>query len=179
MQKKYFFDMDGTLAEWRGAASYEDLFKEGYFSTLNPYGNVLQAAKLLTRKTSEVYVLSVYLPESRYALNEKDEWVSQYLPEIDEAHRLFVPQGVSKASFVKEKVGEMSRDFILLDDYTVNLEQWHNDGGTAIKLRNGVNGNKGTWTGACITRYAQPEEITRFLLDVHKKGICENWWSTT
>ena len=35
----------------------------------------------------EVFVLSKYFTNSDYALNEKDEWVSEHLPGIDKAHR--------------------------------------------------------------------------------------------
>lgn len=161
--KKYFIDLDGTLAEWRTSARYEELFMKGYFRTLRPYQNVLEAVKLLTAQTPNVFVLSVYMTESQYALKEKNEWVSQYLPEIDKAHRLFVPQGVSKPAFVEESIGRISKEFVLLDDYTVNLVQWRDAGGTAVKLRNGINGRNGIWKGSSVSRCAQPDEINRII----------------
>ena len=73
MEKNVFFDMDGTLAEWREAATLEDLLKPGYFETLKPTDLVKFANELATNQNFHCYVLSAYMPESN-ALKEKKEW---------------------------------------------------------------------------------------------------------
>ena len=147
-----FVDMDGTLATWQQAACFEDLLQENYFRDLPPYQEVVDAIKILckTRPELDVFTLSAYMPENPYALGEKNDWLDLYLPEIDTEHRIFVPCGVSKASAAADRFGHFCIDgtFFLLDDYSVNLHEWDKSRGRCIKLRNGINGNGGTWKGA-------------------------------
>ena len=163
---KLFVDMDGTLAEWKAAASYEDLFVQGYFSTLLPHNSVKKAVELLFDKGFEVYVLSAYFTESKYALQEKNQWVEKYLPYIDAGHRLYVPHNISKPSYVNALVGNTDAGYILLDDYSRNLHEWKAAGGTGIKLLNGVNGTKGTWLGAAVSRFCCADELADTILEV-------------
>ena len=41
---RVFFDMDGTLAEWKAAKEPEDLYEKDYFLSLKPYQSVVEAA---------------------------------------------------------------------------------------------------------------------------------------
>lgn len=157
---KLFLDLDGTLAEWRAAASYEDLFKAGYFATLDAHEPVIQAvARLHKEDTVEPYILSAYLVESRYALQEKAQWVSEHVPYVSTEHRLFVPQNVSKSDYVAALVGSLDASCVLLDDYSKNLHDWAAAGGTGIKLLNGINGRVGTWRGAAVSRFDSQDAI--------------------
>lgn len=142
--------MDGTLAEFKLTDEIETLYEKGYFAELKPQENVVGGIKAFITEHSdvEVYVLSSVLSDSSYALSEKNEWLDKYIPEIDEAHRIFVPCGEDKAAYV---TGGISGNDILLDDYSANLHAWENQGGFAIKLMNGINGNKGTWRGERIS----------------------------
>lgn len=158
-----FIDMDGTLATWQQTACFEDLLQENYFRDLPPYQEVVDAIKILckTRPELDVFTLSAYMPENPYALGEKNDWLDLYLPEIDTEHRIFVPCGVSKASAAADRFGHFCIDgtFFLLDDYSVNLHEWDKSRGRCIKLRNGINGNGGTWKGESITRFDTAENI--------------------
>lgn len=84
-----------------------------------------------------------------------------YLPAIPKENRIFVPCGVSKAEAAAKAIGEstINSSCILLDDYSVNLRDWKKNGGGCIKLRNGINGNGGTWQGHSISRFATHLEI--------------------
>lgn len=112
--------MDGTLAEFKPVDEIETLYEKGYFAELKPQENVVGGIKAFITEHSdvEVYVLSSVLSDSSYALSEKNEWLDKYIPEIDEAHRIFVPCGEDKAAYV---TGGISGNDILLDDYSANL----------------------------------------------------------
>lgn len=160
--KRIYIDMDGTLAVFNNQIESEEvLFQEGYYRNLEPQINVIEAARhLLEQENVEVFVLSAVLP-SDYAEKEKNEWLDQYLPEVDQEHRLFVPCGEDKGKYIGHELGE---DDLLLDDYSKNLHSWCPPG-RAVKLMNEINGNFGTWQGKKISMHDTPEEISSFLLD--------------
>lgn len=160
-KRRIFVDMDGTLAVFKPVEQLEVLYEEHYFRNLLPQENVLQATRNLIQNYPdvEVYVLSAYLSDSAYALHEKNEWLDQFLPEVDSAHRVFVPCGEDKSAYVP---GELRPDDYLLDDYTVNLNAWEPPA-RGIKLMNGINGTHGTWQGSKISFARKPEEMAELL----------------
>ena len=147
-----FVDMDGTLATWKQAACYEDLLQGNYFRDLPPYEEVVDAINWLNSIHPEIDV---------HILSEKNEWLDTYLPAIPKASRIFVPCGISKAEAAAKAIGEstINSSCILLDDYSINLYDWKENGGGCIKLRNGINGNGGTWRGHSVSRFATHLEI--------------------
>lgn len=163
MNTRLFIDMDGTLAVWKQATCFEDLLQPGYFRDLPPYQTVLDAVKILctTKPELDVYTLSAYIPENQYAVSEKNAWLDAYLPEIDSEHRIFVACGSSKARAAANRLKTpcIDNSFVLLDDYSVNLHEWKANRGSCIKLRNGINGNGGTWKGESVTRFDAAENI--------------------
>jgi len=162
---RLFVDMDGTLAEWKTLnlpiEQFEDaneaqhylyenyLKKEGYYYNLAPQNKVIEAVKLIAERFKddiEIYTLSATIPNCP-AKQDKNRWLDKYLPEIDEAHRIFVPDGNNKVFYVP---GGVSKNDFLLDDYSKNLSHWANSGGYGIKVLNGVNATKGTWKGDTV-----------------------------
>lgn len=143
MAKRLFVDMDGTLALWQYVPC-EQLYKQGYYRNLKPHDNLLSAIKKLINEGIDVYILSSYLADSAYALNEKKEWLNQYLPEIKDEKRIFVKYGSSKSDYIP---GRVTPEDYLIDDYTINLINWRCNGGTPIKFLNGINHTKKTWNG--------------------------------
>lgn len=144
-----FVDMDGTLVTWKQAACFEELLQENYFRDLPPYKEVVDAINWLnsTYPEIDVHILSAYMPENPYSVNEKNEWLDTYLPAIPKANRIFVPCGISKAEAAAKAIGEstINSSCILLDDYSVNLHDWKENGGGCIKnyknVRLGLNVN--------------------------------------
>lgn len=159
---RIFIDMDGTLAEWNNVG-YEQLFEKGYYSGLKPE-RVLEDVRALIKNGAPVYILSCYLKESEYALAEKKEWLSKWLPELPEERRIFVPDGTNKAEYLKDNYSPIKKEDILLDDYTKNLNEWTSYGGTGIKYLNGINHTKGTWKGLMLDS-TSPEASLKSTLD--------------
>ncbi len=164
-RQRLFVDMDGTLAEFKNVDTLETLYEKDYFLNLRPNNNVLEAVrKLINDKSIDVYVLSAYLPDSRYALDEKNAWLDKYLPELPQEKRLFVQCGKDKSTVVP---GHIKPDDYLLDDYTKNLSEWEPPA-RGIKLINGINHTNGTWQGDKIQFTHAPEELSSMISDVMK-----------
>lgn len=142
-KQRLFVDMDGTLAVFKPVDEMETLYEQGYFLNLEPHENVLDAIKTIVANHPEIEVniLSAYLTDSKYALQEKNAWLDRYLPEVDRDHRVFVPCGTDKKEGIREGV---RKDDFLLDDYTKNLNEWQPPA-RGIKLLNGINHSRGTW----------------------------------
>lgn len=129
---RFFIDMDGVLAVFNNnIKSEEELYKKGYFKNLSPQNNILDAVKWLADE-NEVYILSCYLKESKYALDEKISWLKEYIPEIPENHYLFVPCGNKKTDYVPWGVGPYD---ILVDDYGENIKAWKEANNEAYYVR--------------------------------------------
>lgn len=164
-RQRLFVDMDGTLAEFKTVDTLETLYEKDYFLHLKPNENVLGAIKqLIADNDIDVYILSAYLTDSRYALEEKNAWLDKYLPELPQEKRLFVPCGTDKSVAVP---GLIRPDDYLLDDYTKNLSEWEPPA-RGIKLINGINHTNGTWQGDKIQFTHAPEELSSMISDVMK-----------
>lgn len=150
-------DLDGTAGEFR-IVPLDRLYEERYFAELAPHQNLCDAVNAIARdKESEidVVVVSAYLTDSDYALKEKNEWCDTHLSAIDEAHRIFIPNGENKADYIARYIEEnyavMPRgNFTMLDDYTPNLNDVDKAGYHAVKFMNEINGTHGTWQGDSI-----------------------------
>lgn len=136
---RYFFDMDGTICEYK-FTTIDAFYEEGFFRDLHPFFNIINTIKELNRQGNEIYIVSKII-DSPYAINDKNTWLDKYLPEIDMAHRIFVPYNDSKIEHIPNG---LSIDDYLIDDYNPNLFEWIEAGGNAIKIINGVN-SAGSW----------------------------------
>lgn len=141
--QRVFIDMDGVLCEYRSEATFEDMKSCGYFSSLAPRMEMVKSVRgLIKLDKYDVYVLSAVILEcSEQSKKEKMEWLDKYVPEIDDAHRIFTICGTSKA----KAIDEISSNDILLDDHSPNLNDWVKSGGKAIKVLNECNGLRGTF----------------------------------
>lgn len=162
--QRLFVDMDGTLAIFSPVDRLETLYEKGYFLNLQPLDNVVLAVKDIIQNNPdiEVYILSAHLSDSLYALEEKNQWLDKYLPEIDVQHRIFPPCGTDKKEYIPN--GIRSTD-CLLDDYTHNLTLWQPPA-RGVKLLNGINHTKGTWKHDCISFDLGPKELVAQLTGI-------------
>lgn len=161
---RLFIDMDGTLTEFIPQTSTAPLYQQGYFAELPPHENVIAAIKEIIENHPEIEVniLSAYLTDSKYALEEKDQWLDKYLPEVDKEHRIFVPNGSNK----KEFIGQLTKNDFLLDDYTPNLTKWLP--GRGIKLLNAINHTRGTWQYDRIRFDREPADLAKGIVNIVK-----------
>lgn len=146
---RIFVDMDGTLAKWNNV-EYEQLFEQGYYRNLEPNNDILSDVNRLIHEGKDVYILSCVLPESQYALEEKKEWLKEYVPDLPEDKYIFVPYGQNKADYLKKHYSPITNSDYLVDDYTKNLQEWKDYGGVGIKYLNGINHTRGTWKGLMV-----------------------------
>lgn len=167
MNRRIFVDMDGTLAEWIENESTDVLYEKGYYENLKPNEFLLQTVKELINKGEDVYILSSFLNDSKYALEEKKKWLDRYLPELSENKRLFVKYGENKATIIPNGVTKFD---YLIDDYTKNLFDWKNAGGIAIKFLNGINNKSKQWQGLNIKENASLFEDLMFILEYPEKS---------
>ena len=88
--------MDGTLAEWKNVTSNYELYQQGYYESLRPNEHILNETKRLIKEGENVFILSSFLSDSAFALEEKNSWLDKYLPELKKENRIFVPYGECK-----------------------------------------------------------------------------------
>lgn len=161
MKRRIFVDMDGTLAKWNNVAT-EVLYEKGYYENLEPNQNLVNQIKKLISNGEDIYILSSFLYDSDYALAEKNIWLDNYLPEIPSEKRIFVHYGDNKKDYI---VNGISSSDYLIDDYTKNLFEWKEAGGTGIKYLNGINHTKGTWGGLKIRDNEELTDKINFILN--------------
>lgn len=166
IKTRLFVDMDGVLAVFKPTNTLEVLYEEGYFKNLEPMPDMIQAVKEIIRGEPEieVYILSAHLSDSPYALDEKNQWLDRYLPEIPPGRRIFPACGEDKKAHIP---GGVRGADCLLDDYTKNLSLWQPPG-KGIKLLNGINHTRGTWEHDRIWHKKSPQDLARDIADVAK-----------
>ena len=167
MNRRIFVDMDGTLAEWIENESTDVLYEKGYYENLKPNEFLLQTIKRLINKGEDIYILSSFLNDSKYALEEKKKWLDRYLPELPENKRLFVKYGDNKTLIIPNGISKFD---YLIDDYTKNLFDWKEAGGIAIKFLNGINNKSKQWQGLNIKENVSLYEDLMFILEYPEKS---------
>lgn len=134
---KLFFDMDGTIVKMNQPINgVEDLFSDGFFSRLKPYENLLQAVKILIKDYSKkysVHILTYVCGEEDK--KEKNQWLDQYLPEVQFENRYFLDKGEDKV----KNFNNFNWSYVLVDDNFKNYMKWKESGGTSIYCMNGLN----------------------------------------
>lgn len=158
MKTRIFFDMDGVLATWNADATIEEVASPGYFSTREPMENVCECCNYLCQnKNVIVYILSSVFNDS-HSVKEKIIWAMKHTS-ITVEHMIFVPYGSAKNTVLKD----CYESDVLIDDYTHNLKEWH---GKAIKLYNGINGTKGTWSSDSVIYSMPGQKMAESILSI-------------
>lgn len=174
-KSRLFIDLDGTVARFYDASPnyLEQMYEKGYFRNLQPYEEMTEGIKLFMEqhKDVEVFTLSAKVNgEPPYCEAEKQEWLDEYLPEIDREHRLFTEIGHNKAEYIPNGI---SKGDVLYDDYNKNLIDWENSGGVALKCHNNINmkglgaygGDKVMWEGQVLKNDIEPQDIANSLYE--------------
>lgn len=167
--KRVYVDMDGTLAVFQPCDTLEKLYERSYFRNLAPQEEILNAVKkLIADPELDVYVLSAVLSDSEYALSEKNEWLDEFLPELDASHRVFTPCGDDKTKYI-----DLQPSDLLLDDYTHNLLDWEPPG-VGVKILNGINHINETWTGNAVNGLAKSQGIYEKIKGISQGEFCKD-----
>jgi 5'(3')-deoxyribonucleotidase len=130
-----FFDMDGTLAKFfYDKDCLKRMYEKNYFLNLKPY-KLLALAKELTNDNN-VAIISACI-QSEHCIPEKEQWLKQYFPECKNIH--LVQCGTNKAEYIAQHYNYTAEPMILIDDYSVNIKEWEQQGFIGIKFCNGIN----------------------------------------
>ena len=160
--------MDGTLAKFYELENCCELYKNpGFFKKLKREDSLV-AALTKIQKTEKIAILSSV--PSKTAIIEKLEWLEEVCPELSPFFLLFPFLGENKAEYVKKFLRrDITDKDILLDDYSLNLNEWEKAGGTGIKWYNGLNmrgWNNHNFTGTVLSFEDTPEYIAETLVSI-------------
>lgn len=162
-----FVDMDGTIAKFYYKKNcLEKMYEQGYFANLPLYSMATRLNDFAKKDTCvNVYILSACI-DSEYCEQEKIEWLLKHMSNISPTHFIFTKVGESKVLKAKTMVENFDECVnILLDDYTLNLEQWQAQSilCMSVKFINGINNTTKTWQGARVKTFSQLETILQKL----------------
>jgi len=121
--------MDGVLCNFNGVKNALIKFKTdfNFFANLKPIARNYAVINWLKVKGYNVKILSA----SPHIQGDKAKikWIKEYLPTLDiERDVILCRLGEDKSKYVKDITNS-----ILIDDYSVNLKKWFDNGGLAIK----------------------------------------------
>lgn len=143
MNTKIYVDMDGVLANFDSQPNALNRFitERKFFQFLKPLPFVKKLNRMLQENNENIYILSSSPNDD--ADYDKYLWLKRHVPNIRQSHIIFVRSGAEKAKYAK--FGD-----ILIDDYSTNLIQWEEKGGTGIKMLN-RNSSRTKWKGKCYS----------------------------
>lgn len=169
---RIFVDMDGTIADIHGQENWFERTKEeeDFFQKLNPFNNLIVALFLIKfQYKGKVEICSLSSVDdnrkTNYAVKSKCYWIDENADFIEK--RIFSINGQPKSNFVKR----ITKRDILLDDYSKNLIDWVNSGGTGIKVKNNINCSGISWNGPVIYNQDSISAIVTAIDDIISKLI--------
>jgi len=181
MKKNFriFLDMDGTLVGFPDTREDKHLltkmYEKGFFENLEPLPFLHEMNKVAALFPENIYVLSACI-DSPYCKPEKILWLKKHLPAACKENVIFTTTKRKKALYIAEKLygsrrRRLSKYDILIDDYSKNIVEWEQAGGTAIKFKNGYNLNGSKSYNYVIADFSQlldMIEVIRNDLDTNK-----------
>jgi 5'(3')-deoxyribonucleotidase len=156
--KKIFLDLDGTLAKFNVKNALQRFDKEaGFFAKLGAYKGIEAINELA--KSGNVYIISA--SPNLQADNDKILWINKYLPNLPDENICLCRIGTNKAREIESVLDiKIDKDCYLLDDYTKNLIEWQNFGGTGIKRITTVSDNsRKLWKGLELKTLCKLAEV--------------------
>lgn len=158
IDKKIFLDLDGTIAKFNVPNALKRFDNEkGFFANLGAYKGIEEINKIA--ETGIIYIISA--SPNDQADNDKMLWLDKYLPNVPRENITLCRLGQNKAQIIENKYNiEINVNCYLLDDYTKNLTEWENFGGTGIKRLTSVSDNsRGLWQGLTLKDLERLMEI--------------------
>lgn len=156
--KKIFLDLDGTLAKFNipnALKRYET--EKGFFARLGAYKGIEKINELA--KAGNIYIISA--SPNIYTDMDKKSWIKKYLYNIPKENILLCRNGMNKAYYIQSILDiKLNKSCYLLDDYTKNLREWEEAGGTGIKRITKVADNsRKLWQGLELKELEKLEKI--------------------
>lgn len=149
-KRRIFIDMDGTLAKRQNVENFRQFYKQGYYRNLKQNEEIVDEVNKLIKQGEDIYIFSEYLTDSKYAKDEKQHWIKEYFPNLQQDKQIFVPYGTNKAKYLKETCLQITNNEYLISDNIKNLEEWKTEGGIGVRYNNEIKDSKDTWQGLKI-----------------------------
>lgn len=130
-QYTVLFDADNTLYKFNNYSQIQDslsnCFNPGFYKNLPVFPEAPDVINALIRMGVKCGIISALI-NSPYCEPEKRKSFQYHFPMINEDMIYLVPFNESKVNLVQD-----IKHTILVDDYHVNINEWYNNGGVAIK----------------------------------------------
>lgn len=145
LKDKYcFFDLDGTLSEYRynnhvsgrtgiGGQTFEELFFGDVFVSNRPLKTMVELIQKL--QSDKVYVLGAIT--TNHEIHEKYEWLEKNYPFIKKENVIFVASSSLKLIAIKEyqkRLNIKDEDIVFIDDKHVTIREVEEAGYTAYHI---------------------------------------------
>lgn len=168
-----FFDMDDTIVDFGCDRHVDDVLtvirEEGFYENLDPLPFLDELNNIAAIFPDNVYIVSACV-DTPYCEKEKIAWLKKHLPEAKKENVIFTKIGDIKSEKVEEKLGrKMDIYDILIDDYSRNINEWEQAGGTGIKYKNKFNTKDPSRYRYVISNYTQLASVLRKINEDHSK----------
>ena len=142
--KYVFFDLDGTLSEYRyndhvsgrndwGGQTFEELFFGDVFVSNSPLKTMVELIKELD--SDKVFVLGAIT--TNHEIDEKYIWLEKHYPAIKRENIIFVADSSLKLVAIEQyakKLNIKKEDIVFVDDKHITIRQVEETGYTAYHI---------------------------------------------
>ena len=159
---KLYWDMDGVINHFIKDGDY---LREGYFYGLPVHEEIKKTIDIFNEEKVEQFILSKY--PNKTACFDKMKSIVELFPWFKRKNIILLPYEDDKTKYV----GRIDKNDILIDDFTPNLVEWQEIGGTPIKCINKINNTTGRWKGDFIDVGTNPYDIVKKIVGIIERRL--------